>query len=558
MQPASRPSARKHIRQEDRSRTESPSRYLMHLEDVRYVIDQLRSNRPRFLASTAHRRQVELRSCSWWSLTSSSTDKDDAAVQITPECTEDVTDHRVQCHPGTGGHQLSSEQEHGLESHQQPLLCPDRDEKSVQEGVVQCPSQGCSDAPTHISEPRGLQRSRRNLVPSATSMQPSTVTDRGDDLDTYLAELLVPFLHDGLVALCRTVELMMSDTDRRRLGNGYHNRFNPLCWLAQYLFRHNPTPRPRISKNSKCIGNENTELPDRLPGDRNVCFQRRVNCKYRPFYDLFKDIVNDERARRDFLLRKEEVRYVFDAFRHEKGCRQHNEGAARNLPHRPPQINDIAVEGEVGNRSGAGDRKGVGVVAPPPVPQNTASTTGEAEAARVVHQHGSAWEAVPQDGNETENLETRPYTPIAVDDIPDLLERLDRLWEMGGRMAELFEKSTLPLVPTGDFKLVNYILPLQQAELVTVDSDDVQIGEFWEFLKDYTEVQYWIRRELYNKRQQNVQLHRRSAMGVAVIDGLNGRNMVVAQKGDDDNVGDSESTKYQELSASNGIPFPPL
>ncbi|CBZ50262.1 conserved hypothetical protein [Neospora caninum Liverpool] len=284
---------------------------------------------------------------------------------------------------------------------------------------------------------------------------------------------------------------------------------------------------------------------------RGVCLQQRLNCRFAPFYELVKDIVDDERARRDFLLREEEVKHVFEAYRQEKARREHDEDGGWNGDGKQPtdasMLFNKRYEGDCRRNSGTMQLDG----------DVTASSRNRLLS--VTNQDGIGSVDFEEyllpdgsnDGSAAERRRSREYCPIMVEDIQELLDRLDAFWEMGGRMIQQFQESSPPLVATENADIISYILPQQQAELVILDADDVQAGEFWFFLKNYTEVQTWIRRELYNKRKQEIQVQPESKVRRALVEGLMRRNMIVVEKQNDgDEEQDAELTEQQRIANS--------
>lgn len=498
----------------ERRRDESPSAYLRHLKSVRYVIDKLRSNRARFLLAAAYRRQQQLGTfASHAKISGAPADATEGQSRTRPTG-EDEDEYVFPLSEDDGESELGSE---GEES----TLSDDQTDKTPAENVAPCP-----------------HRTRTALRRKA-SIRKSIVTSSGDDIDVYLADLLVPLVHDGLVALCRAVELMLSDTSKKRFGREYHTRFSPLCWLAQYLLRHHPKHRPSL-------GHPDADSPCESSEERNqtrtqgASLQERLNCRYSAFYELIKDIVDDERARRDFLLRKEEVKHVFETYRFEKTRRLYDEERSRKAAERR------------GARAPKGARKngehGKGEVSAGTEPLLEKSSSDDSGVLSVsLDGEGSE---CPENSSEDEEADETAYCPVMVEDIEELMERLDSFWELGGRMVEQFQENSPPLAATEDADIIGYILPQQQTELVIEDADDVQIGEFWVFLKNYTEVQGWIRRELLNKRKQNVHLQMGSEVRQGLVEGLMRRKIIVVQRQDGDDDEDAEHTEQKKVANS--------
>lgn len=497
----------------ERRRDESPSAYLRHLKSVRYVIDKLRSNRARFLLAAAYRRQQQLGSFA------SRSDNRDGPVNTGERQSRKTGD---------------DEDEYGF-----PLSEDAAESDAGSEGDESALS-GDEESEARADETTTSSRRVRRALPRKVSIRRSIATSAGDDMDVYLAELLVPLLHDGLVALCRAVELMLSDSSKKRLGREYHSRFSPLCWLAQYLLRHHPKHRPSLRTLDAATPNgENPEKPTQT-GTQGACLQERLNCRHSAFYELIKDIVDEERARRDFLLRKEEVKHVFEAYRLEKTRRLYEEERSRKAVARR------ATHGRKSERKNGQHDNGEAAAGTQSVMEKTSSDDSGVLSFSLGGDGSDSFE----NSSDDEGVDEVKHCPVMVEDIEELMERLDTFWEMGGRMVEQFQENSPPLAATEDADIIGYILPQQQTELVIEDADDVQVGEFWVFLKNYTEVQGWIRRELLNKRKQNVHVQLGSEVRQGLLEGLMRRKMIVAQRQDGDDEEDAERSEQQKAVSS--------
>ncbi|KEP60823.1 UNVERIFIED_CONTAM: hypothetical protein HHA_252260 [Hammondia hammondi] len=494
---------------------ESPTVYLRHLKDVEYVIEKLRANRTRFLVAAACRRQRQLGSFASRQGVSPS-DRNGSFSLSTPRLVDSESpegEPSSEDRLGEACTNICTCFHASLQQHVQnngelqgafPGRLKERDESSPL-------------APYGV-----LQHGSGRMTVTQESLQTSTITNRGDDLDMYLAELLVPLLHDGLVALCRVVELLIADANKKRLGTEYHKRFNPLCWLGQYLLRHHPAHPPRMHEPANAedaVGELGTSPA--ADDTRGVCLQQRLNCAFAPFYELVKDIVDDERARRDFLLREEEVQHVFEAYRQEKARRAHNDegGGGR------------AADSQCEDTSRNSDAVLRGDVTPPSKCQ--LQSDPKQDVIMCITSEDCLLPDTSKYGSAGHKRRSQAYCRILVENIEELLDRLDTFWELGGRMVQQFQENSPRFFATEDAAMISYILPQQQAELVIEDADDVQVGEFWLFLKNYTEVQTWIRRELFNKRRQEMQLQSESNVRRALVEGLKQRNMIVVEKEND-------------------------
>ncbi|PHJ19984.1 hypothetical protein CSUI_006188 [Cystoisospora suis] len=491
----------------ERRRDESPSAYLRHLKSVRYVIDKLRSNRARFLLAAAYRRQQQLGTFA------------------------SRTDNRGG--PANSGEGQSRKTGDDEDEYGFPPSEDAAQSDAGSEGVESALS-GDEKNEAQADKPTTSSRRARRALPWKVSIRRSIATSAGDDMDVYLAELLVPLLHDGLVALCKAVELMLSDSSKKRFGREYHSRFSPLCWLAQYLLRHHPKHRPSLRRLDAATPNgENPEKPTQT-GAQGACLQEKLNCRHSAFYELIKDIVDEERARRDFLLRKEEVKHVFEAYRLEKSRRLCEEERSRKAAARR------ATQGRKSERKNGHNGNGEVAAGGQSVTEKTSSD----DSGVLLFNLGGDGSDSFENSSDDEGVDEVKCCSVMVEDIEELMERLDTFWELGGRMVEQFQENSPPLAATENADIIGYILPQQQTELVIEDADDVQIGEFWVFLKNYTEVQGWIRRELLNKRKQNVQVQLGSEVRQGLLEGLMRRKMIVAQRQDDDE--DAERSEQQK------------
>ncbi|EPR59188.1 hypothetical protein TGRUB_252260 [Toxoplasma gondii RUB] len=495
---------------------DSPMVYLRHLKDVEYVIEKLRANRTRFLVAAACRRQRQLGSFA-------------SRQAVSPS-------NRIGSFSLSTPQLLDSESPEGGASPEDRLGGAYTDicayvhaslQQDVQNnGELQEAFPGCLKKRDESSPlaPYGVVRHGSGwMTVTQESLQTSAITNRGDDLDTYLAELLVPLLHDGLVALCRVVELLIADASKKRLGTEYHKRFNPLCWLGQYLLRHHPAHPPRMHQpaNAEDAYGELGTSPA-ADGTRGVRLQQRLNCAFAPFYQLVKDIVDDERARRDFLLREEEVQHVFEAYRQEKAHRAHYEEggggrAAENQCEDTSRNSDAVLRGD--------DVE--------PLSKCQLQSDPNQDGIMCLTLEDCLLPDIFKDGSAGHKRRSHAYCRIRVENIEEVLDRLDTFWELGGRMVQQFQENSPRFFATKDAAIISYLLPQQQAELVIEDANDVQVGEFWLFLKNYTEVQTWIRRELFNKRRQEMQLQPESNVRRALVEGLKQRNMIVVEKEND-------------------------